>query len=66
MKRNDVAGLKECLLTVNSLHSGGLDDILRTISIEGIHLHTEAGSDAGYVATYITKGEDSEFLAHEL
>ena len=67
MEGDDVAGLEESILVGDSLGQAGLVDLVGGKEcIVSIDFHAEAVGDTGHVASHITEGEDTQFLALEL
>ena len=66
MQTDDVALIEECFLIVSSLYPSLLDDFLGAESVISHHLHAEAFSDAGYIATHISESKDTQFLILQL
>ena len=63
---DNVAGLEEVGLAGNGGgHAGGVDLLSGEECVVSIDFHTEALSDAGDVAAYVTESEKTELLAHE-
>ena len=66
MKRYDIASLEQLILRLHGVNTCSLDDICRAEGIISRYFHTEALSDAGYIATYITKCQDTQLLTLQL